>query len=68
MIIDIRRFKDATLFKSFRLGIVSKKTYYDIFFTYTNYQEFTAFYNINIGRFSFKHNERNLDLDVRNEV
>ena len=68
MIIDIGRFKDAILFRSFRLGIVSIKTYYDVFFIYTNYQEFAAFYNINIRRFFFKYDERNLSLDVRNEV
>ena len=68
VIINIGRFKDAILFKNFRLGIVNIKTYYDIFFTYTNYQEFTTFYNINIRRFSFGYNERNLSLDVRNEV
>ena len=68
IIINTGRFKDAILFRSFRLGIVSIKTYYDIFFIYTNYQEFTAFYNINIKRFSFKYNKKNLSLNVRNEV
>ena len=68
MIIDIRRFKDATLFRSFRLRIINIKTYYDIFFIYTNYQEFTAFYSVNIKRFSFRYDKRNLGLDVRDEV
>ena len=68
VIIDTGRFKDAIIFKSFKFGIVNIKTYYDIFFIYTNYQEFTAFYNINIKRFFFRHNKRNLGLDVRDEV
>ena len=68
VIIDIGRFKDAALFRSFRLRIISIRTYYDIFFTYTNCQEFAAFYNINVRRFSFGHNKRNLGLDVRDEV
>ena len=37
VIVNIGRFKDATLFRSFRLGIVNIKTHYDIFFIYTNY-------------------------------
>ena len=68
VIIDTGRFKDAVLFRNFRLGIVNIKTYYDVSFIYTNYQEFTAFYNINIKRFSFRYNKRNLGLDVRDEV
>ena len=68
MIIDIKRFKDATLFKNFGLGIVNIKTYYDVSFIYTDYQEFTAFDNINIKKFSFRHDKRNLNLDVRDEV
>ena len=68
IIINIERFKDAALFRNFRLETINIKTHYDISFIYTNYQEFTAFYNINIRRFSFRHNERNLGLDVRDEV
>ena len=68
IIINIGRFKDAALFRNSRLKIINIKTYYDISFTYTNYQKFTTFYNINIGRFSFKYNKRNLGLDVRDEV
>ena len=68
MIINIGRFKDAALFRSFKLRIINIKTYYDIFFIYTNYQKFAAFYNNNIRRFSFKYNKRNLGLDVRDEV
>ena len=56
------------MFKSFKLGIISIKTYYDISFIYTNNQKFTTFYNINIRRFSFRYNKRNLSLDVRDEV
>ena len=68
VIINIGRFKDAILFKSFGFRIINIRTHYDIFFTYTNYQEFTAFYNVNVRRFSFGHNERNLGLDVRDEI
>ena len=68
VIIDTERFKDATLFRSFKLGIINIKTYYDVSFIYTNYQKFTAFYNINVKRLFFKYNKRNLSLDVRNEI
>ena len=68
MIINTGRFKDAILFRNFRLEIINIKTYYDVFFTYTNYQKFTTFYNINIKRLSFRHNEKNLNLNVRDEV
>ena len=37
VIINTGRFKNAILFENFRLGIVGIKTYYDIFFIYTNY-------------------------------
>ena len=68
VIIDIERFKDAIQFGSFGFGIINIRTYYDVSFTYTNYQEFTAFYSINIRRFSFRYDKRNLGLDVRNEI